>query len=97
MNGIDRVVEIERLAALDPMDYEVVRTTEAERLGFRTEFLDRAVKKKRRALGLEKADDASFHDSNAHSAIASAASSGSTAYLFMVADSDDATRSPSMG
>jgi hypothetical protein len=52
----DRAVEIERLAALDPINYEVARTEEAKRLGLRTSALDRAVAKKRRALGLDTGD-----------------------------------------
>jgi putative DNA primase/helicase len=56
-NPIDRVVEIERLAALDPIDYEVARPEAAERLGMRVAILDNEVKKKRRALGLEESDD----------------------------------------
>jgi len=54
---IDRVVEIERLAALDPIDYEVERTDASERLGVRASVLDRAVAKKRRELGLETDSD----------------------------------------
>jgi putative DNA primase/helicase len=54
---LDRTVEIERLASLDPIDYETVRAEAAERLGFRATILDGIVKKKRRALGLESPDD----------------------------------------
>src|SRR5262249_40107054 len=54
---LDRTVEIERLASLDPIDYETVRAEAADRLGFRAHILDRAVKNKRRALGLESPDD----------------------------------------
>jgi putative DNA primase/helicase len=55
---IDRVVEIERLAALDPIDYEIARAEAAKRLGMRASILDRAVAKKRHELGLEtEADD----------------------------------------
>jgi hypothetical protein len=50
---IDRVVEIERLAALDPLDYEIARIEAADRLGFRAEKLDKFVKKTRHKLGLE--------------------------------------------
>ena len=50
---IDRVVEVERLAALDPIDYEVVRVGAAVQMGVRASVLDREVIKKRRALGLE--------------------------------------------
>ena len=52
-NDIDRVVEIERLANLEPVDYEAVRVEAAVRLKVRTSILDREVNKKRRALGLE--------------------------------------------
>src|SRR5262249_25884859 len=52
-DGIDRVVEIERLAALDPINYEASRADEAKRLGLRAHILDRAVAKTRLALGLE--------------------------------------------
>ena len=34
-DDIDRVVEIERLAALDPINYEVARVEAAKRLGMR--------------------------------------------------------------
>ena len=54
---IDRVVEIERLAALDPLDYEVARAEAAKRLGMRAHVLDLAVKKKRRELRLEPGED----------------------------------------
>ena len=54
---IDRVVEIERSAALDPLDYEVARAKAAKRLGMRASVLDRAVKKKRRELKLETDED----------------------------------------
>jgi putative DNA primase/helicase len=54
---VDRVVEIERLAALESIDYEVVRVEAAKRLGVRTSLLDREVTKKRRALGLETDHD----------------------------------------
>jgi hypothetical protein len=43
---IDRVVEIERLAALDPIDYDVARVEAAKRLGVRASVLDHAVSKK---------------------------------------------------
>ena len=58
-DDVDRVVEIERLAALEPINYEVVRTEAAKRLGMRTQFLDGAVARKRHELGLEtdEADD----------------------------------------
>jgi ribosome-binding ATPase YchF (GTP1/OBG family) len=49
---IDREAEIERLAALGPIDYEVARVDAAERLGIRANILDKEVAKKRRKLGL---------------------------------------------
>jgi putative DNA primase/helicase len=52
-NNVDRIVEIERLAALDPINYEVARPEAVKHLGMRASVLDREVKKKRRALGLE--------------------------------------------
>jgi putative DNA primase/helicase len=55
--AIDRITEIERLAALDPVDYEATRGKAAERLNLRVSFLDREVEKKRRALGLGTGDD----------------------------------------
>ena len=54
---IDRAVEIERLAALEAIDYEVARKDAADRIGIRASTLDREVAKKRRALGLDKSDD----------------------------------------
>jgi hypothetical protein len=54
---IDRVAEIERLAALDAINYEVARTKAAVRLKVRASVLDREVAKKRRALGLETDQD----------------------------------------
>jgi putative DNA primase/helicase len=54
---VDRVAEIERLAALDPIDYEVARIEAAKRLGMRASMLDRIVAAKRRELGLDIADD----------------------------------------
>jgi hypothetical protein len=53
----DRVVEIERLAALDTADYEAVRIDAAKRLRFRQSFLDAEVRRKRQALGLETDQD----------------------------------------
>ena len=47
---IDRATEIERLAALETINYEVVRIDEAKRLGIRSRILDQEVAKKRRAL-----------------------------------------------
>src|SRR5262249_46957496 len=55
---VDRVVEIERLAALNPIDYEAARVTASARLGIRSHVLDKEVAKKRRALGLaDNADE----------------------------------------
>ena len=54
--NVDRSTEIERLAALEPINYEVIRVSEAKRLGIRPRVLDHEVAKKRRALGLEGAD-----------------------------------------
>ena len=56
-NKIDMVVEIERLAALDPINYEIARTEAAKRLRVRASVLDREVTKKRRALGLDTDKD----------------------------------------
>ena len=56
-HDVDRAVEIERLASLDPIDYEVARVEAAKRLGIRASVLDRAVAKKRRELGLNIDDD----------------------------------------
>jgi putative DNA primase/helicase len=52
-DDIDRECEIERLAALDPIAYEVTRAESAKRLGMRASILDRAVAKKRRELKLD--------------------------------------------
>jgi hypothetical protein len=49
--GVDRATEIERLAALESINYEVVRVDQAKRLGIRPRILDQEVAKKRRALG----------------------------------------------
>jgi len=54
---VDRVCEIERLAALEPIDYEVERSAAASRLNLRTKILDGEVKAKRRALGLDSGTD----------------------------------------
>jgi Protein of unknown function (DUF3631) len=54
---VDRVVEIERLASLEPIDYEAARPKALDQLGIRALVLDAEVKKKRRALGLDKSDD----------------------------------------
>ena len=45
---VDHLAEIERLAALEPIDYEVTRLDAAEALGLRAHVLDRAVASKRR-------------------------------------------------
>jgi hypothetical protein len=55
--ALDRVVEIERLAALEPIDYEATRADAAKRLGARTTVLDREVAKKRREFGLQDIQD----------------------------------------
>jgi putative DNA primase/helicase len=55
---IDRHAEIERLAAMETIDYEAARAEAATRLGVRTSILDREVSKKRRALGLDTDDGA---------------------------------------
>jgi hypothetical protein len=54
---VDRVVEIERLAALERISYELARVEAAKRLGLRTSFLDIVVAKKRRELGLDTSDN----------------------------------------
>lgn len=53
---LDRITEIERLAALEPIDYEVARRDAAKRLNVRTQILDREVARKRLEFGLA-ADD----------------------------------------
>jgi hypothetical protein len=53
----DRILEIERLAALEPIAYEVVRSDAAKRLGLRAHILDREVGRTRRALGLDNGKD----------------------------------------
>jgi hypothetical protein len=50
---IDMIVEIERLAALDLINYDIARVDASKRLGIRASVLDQAVTKKRRALGLD--------------------------------------------
>lgn len=52
---IDRAVEIERLAALEFVDYEVARKAAAEQLGIRASVLDDLRAQKRRELKLDKA------------------------------------------
>jgi hypothetical protein len=57
-DDVDRAVEIERLAALDPIDYEAARVDASSRLAIRSHVLDKEVAKKRRALGLaDNADE----------------------------------------
>jgi putative DNA primase/helicase len=56
-HDVDRPVEIERLASLDPIDYEVARVEAAKRLGMRASMLDRIVAAKRRELGLDGDND----------------------------------------
>ena len=53
MSPPDRVVEIERLAALDPVDYDVARAEGRPTAWHPNADLDGTVAKKRRALGLE--------------------------------------------
>jgi hypothetical protein len=43
-DNLDRTVEIERLATLDPINYEVARGPTCQRLGVRASVLDREVK-----------------------------------------------------
>ena len=52
---LDRAVEIERLAALDTVDYEVARKGAADRLGIRASILDDLRNQKRRQLKLDGA------------------------------------------
>ena len=57
--NLDRAVEIERLAALDTVDYEIARKRAADRLGIRASILDDLRNQKRRQLKLDgaKTDD----------------------------------------
>ena len=57
---VDRAVEIERLAVLETIDYEVARKDAADRLGIRASVLDELRIQKRRELKLDtdKTDDA---------------------------------------
>jgi hypothetical protein len=48
--------EIERLARLSAIAYEIARPEAARALGFRADVLDTLVKNKRRSLGLDKND-----------------------------------------
>ena len=59
VNDVDRAVEIERLAALEAVDYEIARKGAADRLGIRASVLDGLRDQKRRELKLDtaKADD----------------------------------------
>ena len=50
---IDHVVEIERLAVLEPDSYKTVHVNDEKRLGMRVTVLNTAVKKKRPAPGLD--------------------------------------------
>ena len=50
-HAIDMAVEIERLAALDFINYDIARVDASKRLGIRASVLDQAVAKKRHALG----------------------------------------------
>ena len=54
---VDRVTEIERLATLDSINYEIARAEAALCLKMRALVLDREVIKKRRTLGLETDKD----------------------------------------
>ena len=56
---LDRAVEIERLAALDTVDYEIARKEAANQLSIRASVLDDLRIQKRRELKLDgaKADD----------------------------------------
>lgn len=58
-NGLDHAVEIERLAVLEALDYEVARKAAADRLGLRAAVLDDLRAQKRRELKLDtaKSDD----------------------------------------
>ena len=53
---VDRIAEIKRLAALDPLDYDATRIDAAKQLGVRVHVLDRYVSDKRRALGLDNGE-----------------------------------------
>src|SRR5215831_14382366 len=55
--AVDRIAEIEQLATLDPLEYELTRRHAAEQLNLRASFLDREVAEKRRTLGLTTHDD----------------------------------------
>jgi hypothetical protein len=49
---VDRIAEIKRLAALDPLDYDVTRINAAKQLGIRVHVLDSYVSAERRSVGL---------------------------------------------
>lgn len=53
----DRATEIERLATLEPVDYEASRLSAAEQLKVRASVLDNLVSKARRKLGLNSKND----------------------------------------
>src|SRR5262249_53390718 len=55
MVQLDRAVEIERLAALDTVDYEIARKKAADQLGIRASVLDYLRTQKRRELKLDSA------------------------------------------
>jgi hypothetical protein len=55
---LDRVAEIERLAALDAGQYEAERKNAADKLGFRTTILDDLREQKRREMNLDPKGDA---------------------------------------
>jgi hypothetical protein len=55
---LDRVAEIERLAALDAGQYEAERKNAADKLGFRTRILDDLREQKRREMNLDPKGDA---------------------------------------
>jgi hypothetical protein len=57
LDETDRVVEIEQLAALEPLEYEIAREAAAKRLKVRAATLDKLTQRKRRELGLDKQDD----------------------------------------
>jgi hypothetical protein len=53
---VDEVVEIKRLAALEPITYELARVEAAKQVGLRASCLDTVVAKKRRELRLDTSD-----------------------------------------
>lgn len=56
-DDIDRVAEIERIAALDELDYQANRARLAKRLGIRASALDRLVAACRKKLGLSHGEE----------------------------------------